>query len=238
VVQTRPQVLDYALISDQNIFHPERKIPPEKKEEKAIPKPDVILYGTVTADQMSVAFVEDKKAPRTTQGRGKRQIALHKGEQLSGYTLKEITANSIVLIKGEEKMVVLLEEGDKRKTVETLRRQSRHSPVRRCRPQLIHRSKQPGRKRFRYHLLSSRLCRPVSRVERVPASACLVVAMLRNCKSCRGKKRHGSKCRHSNHPNNSTHPFPDRQIGNSAIMIKFSPDGNTAGIMDKFSIIS
>ena len=119
LTQAKPPTLDYALISDQNIFHPERKIPPEKKVEKAVPKPEVVLYGTLITDQLSVAFVEDKKAPRTTQGRGKRQTALHKGEQLSGYTLKEITANSIVLTKGEEKIVVLLEDGDKRHTAES-----------------------------------------------------------------------------------------------------------------------
>jgi len=104
------------LISDQNIFHPERKIPPEKKAEKAVPRPEVILYGTLITEQESIAFVEDKKAPRTTPGRGKRQTALHKGESLSGYILKEITANSIVLARGEERIVVLLDEGEKRKS--------------------------------------------------------------------------------------------------------------------------
>jgi len=114
-----PPVLDYALVSDQNIFHPERKIPPEQKAEKAVPKPEVILYGTLITSQVSIAFVEDKKAPKTTPGRGKRQIALQKGEQLSGYILKEVTANRIVLTKGEDKMVVLLEEGDKRNAAES-----------------------------------------------------------------------------------------------------------------------
>ncbi|MCK9196933.1 MAG: hypothetical protein M0P16_08125 [Syntrophales bacterium] len=110
---------DYAVIGDQNLFHPERIVPPEKKEEKAIPKPEVILYGTLITDQLSIAFVEDRKAPRTTPGRGKRQMALHKGDQLSGYILREIEANRIVFTKGEEKIVVRLEEGEKRKASET-----------------------------------------------------------------------------------------------------------------------
>jgi len=117
-VNEKLQAGDYALISDQNIFHPERKIPPEKKEEKAVPRPEVILYGTLITGQESIAFVEDKKAPRTTPGRGKRQTVLHKGERLSGYVLTEITANSIVLTKGEERIVVLLDEGEKRKESE------------------------------------------------------------------------------------------------------------------------
>lgn len=117
-ISTLPQnasLSDYAIIGDQNLFHPDRIIPPEKKEEKAIPKPEVILYGTLITGQMSIAFVEDKKAPRTTPGRGKRQTALHKGDQLSGYVLREIESNRIVFVKGEEKLVVLLEEGEKRK---------------------------------------------------------------------------------------------------------------------------
>jgi hypothetical protein len=110
---------DYAVISGQNLFHPERKIPPEKQPEKVIPKPDVFLYGTLIADDASYAFIEDKKAPYSTPGRGKRQITLKKGDHLSGYTLNEITADRIVLVKGEEKVVVMLDDRGKRRTGET-----------------------------------------------------------------------------------------------------------------------
>jgi hypothetical protein len=107
--------VDYAVISEQNLFHPERKIPPEKKDEKAIPRPEVVLYGTLITDDMSIAFVEDRKTPYSTPGRGKRQIALKKGDNLNGYILREIEANRIVLVKGEEKIVVMLNDGEKRK---------------------------------------------------------------------------------------------------------------------------
>jgi hypothetical protein len=106
---------DYAIISEQNLFHPERKIPPEKKDERAIPRPEVVLYGTLITDEMSVAFVEDKKAPYSTPGRGKRQVSLKKGDNLNGYILREIEATRIVLVKGEDKIVVMLNEGEKRK---------------------------------------------------------------------------------------------------------------------------
>jgi hypothetical protein len=66
-------------------------------------------------DDMSVAFVEDKKAPYSTPGRGKRQVALKKGDNLNGYILREIEAHRIVLVKGEDKIVVMLNEGEKRK---------------------------------------------------------------------------------------------------------------------------
>ena len=109
---------DYAVISEQNLFHPERKIPPEKQPEKVIPKPDVFLYGTLITDNVSFAFIEDKKAPYSTAGRGKRQVTLKKGDYLSGYILSEIEANRIVLVKGDEKVVVMLDDREKRRTGE------------------------------------------------------------------------------------------------------------------------
>ena len=107
--------VDYAVVSEQNLFHPERKIPPEKKDEKAIPRPEVVFYGTLIMDDMRIAFVEDKKAPYSTPGRGKRQMALKKGDTLNGYILREIEAERIVLVKGEDKIVVMLNDGEKRK---------------------------------------------------------------------------------------------------------------------------
>ena len=104
------------MISDKNLFHPERKIPLEKQPEKAIPKPDVFLYGTLITDDASYAFIEDKKAPYSTPGRGKRQITLKKGDSLSGYIVSEIEANRIVLVKGEEKVVVMLDDREKKRT--------------------------------------------------------------------------------------------------------------------------
>ena len=109
---------DYALISEQNLFHPERKIPPEKAEAKVIPKPEVILYGTLITTDVSVAYIEDKRAPKTTPGRGKRQIAAQKGYNVGGYVLQQIDTDRIVLVKGEDKIVVRMEEGEKRRDAE------------------------------------------------------------------------------------------------------------------------
>jgi hypothetical protein len=98
---------DYTIIADQNLFHPERKIPPEKKEEEAaLPKPEFVLYGTLITDNLKFAYLEDKKSPRSTPGRGKRQTALKLGETMSGYTLKEIDHDKVVMAKGEETLIV------------------------------------------------------------------------------------------------------------------------------------
>jgi hypothetical protein len=83
---------DYAVIGYQNLFHPDRKIPPEKKELPPLPMPEFVLFGTLLTPDLSVAYLEDKKAPVSTPGRGPRQTALKKGETLSGFTLREIMA--------------------------------------------------------------------------------------------------------------------------------------------------
>jgi len=101
-----PSIAEYANISEDNLFHPERKIPVEKKEEQPLPKPDFVLYGTLITDDMRIAYMEDLKAPRSTAGRGKRQISMKKGDTMSGFTLKEIEADKIVMVRGEEKMTV------------------------------------------------------------------------------------------------------------------------------------
>ena len=101
-----PSVLEYALIGENNLFHPERKIPQEKKEEKPLPKPDFVLYGTLITNDISLAYLEDMKAPRSTPGRGRRQTALRKGSTLAGFTLKEIEHEKIVMVRGEEKITV------------------------------------------------------------------------------------------------------------------------------------
>lgn len=115
-----PVYLDYALIAEQNIFHPLRKIPADSKD-AAIPRPEVILYGTLITDQMRIAYVEDKKSPRTTPGRGKRQIALKKGETLSGFVLKEVEKDRIELVKGNDRIVVYLSDQNKVRSEEKSR---------------------------------------------------------------------------------------------------------------------
>ena len=101
-----PSPSDYMIIAEENLFHPERRIPPEKKAEQELPKPEFVLYGTLITDDLGVAYLEDLKAPRTTPGRGKRQVALKKGDAFSGFTLKEIEADKIVMARGDEKMTV------------------------------------------------------------------------------------------------------------------------------------
>lgn len=110
-----PSPADYVMIGENNLFHPERKIPPEKKDEKALPKPELVLYGTIIGGDTNVAYVEDKKSPRTTPGRGPRQMVVKKGDVLSGFIITGIEADRMVLVRGEETMTVHLSDEAKRR---------------------------------------------------------------------------------------------------------------------------
>jgi len=109
-----PSVMEYTVIAEQNIFNPERKIPAEKKDEKPLPKPEFVLYGTLLAGDTSMAFLEDLKAPYTTAGRGKRQRTLRVGGVLSGYTLSQVYTDRVVLVRGEERMEVRVMDSHKK----------------------------------------------------------------------------------------------------------------------------
>jgi hypothetical protein len=116
-----PSPQDYTLIADQNLFHPERRIPIEKPPgPPPPPPPEFVLYGTLVTDGTSVAYMEDRKAPQSTAGRGKRQISLKKGETLSGFTVKEIDSEKVVMAKGEESITVYLNDAQRPKTRESI----------------------------------------------------------------------------------------------------------------------
>ena len=104
--QNSPSLSDYIIVSEENPFHPERKIPVEKKVEQPLPKPEFVLYGTLIADDLKMAYLEDMKAPRSTSGRGKRQVALKQGDSLSGFRLKEIEAGKVVMVRGDDRIIV------------------------------------------------------------------------------------------------------------------------------------
>lgn len=113
-----PSAMEFAIIAEQNAFNPTRKNPAEQKEEKPLPKPEFVLYGTLVAGDTGVAFIEDLKEPHTTVSRGKRQRTLRVGGVLSGFTLREVDAEKVVMVRGEEKIEVRVLDSHK-KTRET-----------------------------------------------------------------------------------------------------------------------
>lgn len=117
--KTVPSISDYTVVTENNLFHPERKIPPEKKEEAAVlPRPDVVLHGTLITGDVSFAYLEDLRVPRNTSGRGRRQLVMKKGDVLSGFVLNDIKADRIVMVREQEEIVVLLHDVKKAKTTQ------------------------------------------------------------------------------------------------------------------------
>lgn len=105
-----PSPSDYLIIAEENLFHPDRIIPREKKEEQQLPRPEFVLYGTMIHNNTSFAFLEDQKAPRTTPGRGKRQVTLRIGDMLSGYRLKAVYIEKIVMVRGDDEITLFVHD--------------------------------------------------------------------------------------------------------------------------------
>ncbi|MDD5711902.1 MAG: hypothetical protein PHY31_03990 [Smithellaceae bacterium] len=112
-------IIDYSIVTEKNIFHPQRRLPSDRPATEAV-KPDVVLYGTLITDDLSLAFLEDLKAPYATAGRGKRPMTLKKGGYLNGYRLEEVDADRIVLVKGRDRIVALIADKGKVKPREGL----------------------------------------------------------------------------------------------------------------------
>lgn len=112
-----PFPTDYMVISEQNLFNPERKMPEQKAEKEAAPlsKPDFVLDGTLITDELKMAFMQDRKSPVSTPGRPNRQTTLRIGDSMSGFKLMQIEKDKVVMQRGEEKIVVSLETAEKDK---------------------------------------------------------------------------------------------------------------------------
>ena len=110
-----PSPSDFTTVAENNLFHPERRVPPENKEETAQPKPELILFGTLIDGKDNLAFIEDKKSPKTSPGRGKRQVTIKKGDMLGGFAVTSIETDRIKLVRGEEMLVFHLMDEGKRK---------------------------------------------------------------------------------------------------------------------------
>jgi hypothetical protein len=109
---TKLATTDYAPIGEKNLFHPDRMIPEEKKTPSpaTTTRPELVLHGTMMTSEIKIAYLEDKKAVQKIPGRSAPYLVVKEGDAVSGYTLKQITENMIVLASGEEQMTLYLDE--------------------------------------------------------------------------------------------------------------------------------
>ena len=117
VSKKAPFQSDYVIISEKNLFHPDRKITERVSVEPNAKRPAFMLYGTLIMDEMSIAYLADMNAAAKTTGRDKRQVALKKEETLSGYTLKEIEFDRVVMVQGEDTITVYLDDPKKERVI-------------------------------------------------------------------------------------------------------------------------
>lgn len=108
-------ISDYIIIAEQNIFHPERKILEKEKDASPIQKPHFVLYGSLITDNINLAYLDDLKSQYCTPSSGKRQRTLHLGDILSGYALREIYHDRIVMARGDDRIVVTIIDQSKQK---------------------------------------------------------------------------------------------------------------------------
>lgn len=117
VVENMPTNLDYVIVTEKNLFHSERKAPSENAASQ-ISRPEIIFYGAIITGETRIAYIEDVRNPYTTPGRGKRQTPVVQGSMIGGYKLTEVNPETLVLMRGDDKMVVNLRDQKDRKDAE------------------------------------------------------------------------------------------------------------------------
>ncbi len=113
-----PSLTDYTLIAEENLFHPERKIPTEAEEVPPAQKPEFVLYGVTITDDTRLAYLQDLKSPYSTPGRGARQVVLRIGNIMSGYTLSEVYQDRVIMVKGDEIIEVKITDSSRQRVQE------------------------------------------------------------------------------------------------------------------------
>jgi hypothetical protein len=102
---------DYNMVTENNLFHPSRTVSEtavQTIEAASQAVPEFVLYGTLITSEFSMAYLEDLKAPVVSSSGRKKQITLRKGEALSGYTLKNVAEDQIIMAGDDDEITVYL----------------------------------------------------------------------------------------------------------------------------------
>ncbi len=104
-------ITDYSMVTENNLFHPSRSVletnaQPIEADSKAAP--EFVLYGTLITPEFSLAYLEDLKAPVVSSRGRKKQVTLRKGETLSGYTLKDIAEDQVIMSDDDVEITIYL----------------------------------------------------------------------------------------------------------------------------------
>lgn len=112
---------NYNVIGEKNLFRAERRewTPPPKSEQgqdnKDTPKPpppQLTLYGTIVyGDDVRVAII---KGGGGRGGAGEERMSYRLGDVISGYSIKDIKEDKVMLARGDDVMELKLREGKSR----------------------------------------------------------------------------------------------------------------------------
>jgi hypothetical protein len=98
---------------EKNLFHPERKVVKRIPLETSIQAPQITLYGTFISPELKMAYLDDLNSPYSNNSGVPRQRAFKKGDIISGFVLKEIYPERIVLVRNDEKITIHLKRNEK-----------------------------------------------------------------------------------------------------------------------------
>jgi hypothetical protein len=71
------------------------------------------------SENMRIAYVDDRKSPRSSPGRGKRLVVLKQGDVLNGFVLKNIESDKITMVRGDDVITVNLMDTKAKTRAET-----------------------------------------------------------------------------------------------------------------------
>ena len=112
---------------EKNLFHPDRKPVRRVALMSSVNNPQIVLYGTFITPGLQMAYLEDAGNPQMTSSGERRQQALKKGDMISGFVLKEIYPEKVLLVRNSERIFIQL--GQNKAPRENMEKQPKAPPT-------------------------------------------------------------------------------------------------------------
>jgi hypothetical protein len=112
VRRASPPKNSFRVISEKNLFHPQRKwgegVKKEEQNQRLFsgktPSKEIILYGILIFGDHKIAVLGDRKAPAKDKGIKKVGV----GDSFDGFQVEEISANMVILKNEDESETIQL----------------------------------------------------------------------------------------------------------------------------------
>ncbi len=106
---------DYNVITDLNLFHPERKFIKEEEsvDLKLKDSNDFVLYGTMLTDEGGIAYIEEKRSGKKKKDGESEKKTVRTGDEINGYIVKSITLEEVELRRDDVIVIVSVNDPTK-----------------------------------------------------------------------------------------------------------------------------